>query len=213
MEEKDLDIIEKENDKKRRRKRIIRFIVVTSIMSALSTVLYFLRFPLPFLFPGFLKIQFSTLPLLILGFLEGPVAGIIALTVKTLISLPFSNSAYIGEFADFVIGTCVILTASLIYRVNKTKKGGIIALLFSSLAWILSGAIMNYFVLIPFYVNAFGLDAVVGMLSIIPNVNNDNYLGLYILFANIPFNLLLSLVVNIVTYLTYKKISNIVKRE
>ena len=207
-EEKNLD----KQTKEKRRKRIIRFIAVTSVMSALSIGLYFLRFPLPF-FPPFLKVQFSALPLLMLGLLEGPIAAVIGLVLKTLLSLAFSHSLFIGELADFLIGLCAVLSASLFYHFHKTKKGGAIALLLSTISWIIGGAIINYFILIPSYVNAYGFDAVFGMLKIIPGITEDNYLIYYILFANIPFNVMLSIVVNVVTYFTYKKVSNIIKRE
>ena len=207
-EEKNLD----KQTKEKRRKRIIRFIAVTSVMSALSIGLYFLRFPLPF-FPPFLKVQFSALPLLMLGLLEGPIAAVIGLVLKTLLSLAFSHSLFIGELADFLISLCAVLSASLFYHFHKTKKGGAIALLLSTISWIIGGAIINYFILIPFYVNAYGFDAVFGMLKIIPGITEDNYLIYYILFANIPFNVMLSIVVNVVTYFTYKKVSNIIKRE
>ena len=204
MEEKDSAYLEK------RRKRIIRFIAVTSIMTALSTILYFLRFPLPF-FPPFLKVQFSALPLLMLGLLEGPLAAVIGLLIKTLISLPFSSSQYVGEFADFLIGIAYLLSASIFYHYNKTKKGGIIALVLSTVSWIIAGALVNYLIIIPFYIKAYGFDAVYGMLKGIRGITEDNYLLYYILFANIPFNALLSVVVNLVTYFTYKRVSRIVK--
>lgn len=206
--------IEKEENQKpeKKRKKIIRFIAVTSVMTALSIGLYFLRFPLP-IFPPFLKVQFSMLPLLMLSLLEGPYAAIIGLVLKTLIALPFSGSVYVGELADLMIGSGAVLSASIYYHFNKTKKGGAIALIISTISWIIVGAIANYFILIPFYVKVFGFDAVFGMLQIIPNITKENYLIYYILFANIPFNCLLSVVVNLVTYLTYKKVSLIVKRE
>ena len=40
-------------------------------------------------------------------------------------------------------------------------------------------------------------------------INSDTYMKIYILSCVIPFNLLLSLVVSIVTLIVYKKVSNI----
>ena len=191
--------------------RKIVWIVMVAVFSALSTVLYFLKFPLPFLFPGFLKIQFSNLPIIVAGFLLGPWAGLATLAVKTLIALPFSSSAYVGELADFILGLGVSLSSSLIYKFNHTKKGAIIALIASLLAWILLGVLANWLILIPFYLRLyFGGDvsALVGALSIIKNINTDNYMLYYLLFAVVPFNALISVLVNLVTYFTYKRLSN-----
>lgn len=211
-EENNEEVVFDTKGKEKKRKKIIRFVAVTSVMTALSVGLYFLRFPLP-IFPPFLKVQFSMLPLLMLSLLEGPIAGIIGLVLKTLIALPFSGSVYVGEFADLLIGSAAVLSASFFYHFHKTKKGGAIALIISTISWIIVGALANYFILIPFYVKVFGFDAVFGMLQIIPNITEENYLIYYILFANIPFNCLLSVVVNLVTYFTYKKVSVIVKKE
>lgn len=194
-----------------KRHRKIVWIVMVAIFSALSTVLYFLKFPLPFLFPGFLKIQFSNLPIIMVGFLLGPWAGIATLTVKSLIALPFSNSMYVGELADFILGLGVSLSSSLIYKFNHTKKGAIIGLVVSLFAWIILGVLANWLILIPFYIELYFKGDVAGLvaaLGIIKNINEDNYMLYYLLFAVVPFNALISVLVNLVTYFTYKKLSN-----
>ena len=44
-------------------------------------------------------------------------------------------------------------------------------------------------------------------LSVIPGITKENYLWRYIVYACIPFNLILSVMVNLITFLVYKKIS------
>ncbi len=51
------------------------------------------------------------------------------------------------------------------------------------------------------------------MLKVIPGVNSTNYLPKYILFAVIPFNLMLSSVVFLVTMLVHKRIKLLYEKE
>ena len=53
----------------------------------------------------------------------------------------------------------------------------------------------------------FGLDVVLKMFTVIPGVNEQNYMSKYLLYGCLPFNAMLSIIVSIVTYLVYKRIS------
>jgi len=198
-------------EKMKERRTQIRKLVLIAIYAALSTILYHLKFPLPFIFPEFLDIQFSNLPAIICGLTLGPISGAVVVVLRGLLKLPFSSSLGVGELADLIIGLVVVLTSSLYYQNHRTKKGGIIALLLSSLVWIITAVIANYYVLIPFYEKLLGFETLYAALGIIPGITRDNYLLYYILFAVIPFNLLLSTLVNVVTYFVYKKISLLTK--
>ena len=68
-----------------------------AIFSAISIVLYFIKFPLPFLFPDFLDIQFSNLPAILGGLVMGPIGGVLIVVIRTLIKLPFTSTAGVGE--------------------------------------------------------------------------------------------------------------------
>jgi riboflavin transporter FmnP len=189
------------------RRNEIRRVILIAIFTALSTILYHLKFPLPFIFPAFLDIQFSNLPAIICGLTLGPVSGAVVVVLRTLIKLPFTGSFGVGELADLIIGLAVVLTSSIYYQYHKTRKGGLIALLLSSVAWIITAVVANYFVLIPFYEELLGFDTLYAALEIVPGITRTNYMLYYILFAVIPFNLLLSTLVNVVTYFVYKKVS------
>ena len=56
------------------------------------------------------------------------------------------------------------------------------------------------------YSKLYGIDAILGMMTMIPGVTKDNYVMKYLLFGCLPFNLMLSIVVSIVTYLVYNKL-------
>ena len=71
---------------KMKRKKImsgfqIRKMTVTAILAAVSTVLMFLSFNVPFM-PSFIKMDFSELPALIAAFAYGPLSGVIVCLIK-----------------------------------------------------------------------------------------------------------------------------------
>ena len=49
--------------------------VLTGAFSALAFILMLLEFPLPFIIPDFIKLDFSELPALICAFAAGPLWG------------------------------------------------------------------------------------------------------------------------------------------
>lgn len=196
-------------------RKILDYISKVAIFSALSIILYFIpKFPLPFLFPSFLEVQFSNLPAILGGFVLGPVGGMLIIVVRTLIKLPFSSTMYVGELADFLIGISTVLVSSLIYKHNNTKKGGIIGLIFGIITWVVVAIIANGTFLINFYKEFAGIDAVIGMCkNVFPNITEENFMKLYLFGAVLPFNLMLSSIVSLVTFLVYKKISFIFKKD
>ena len=103
---------------------VTRNLVLMAIFAALAAVLMLLEFPLPFIAPSFYEIDLSEIPVLIGSFIMGPVAGVIIEAVKILLMLLIrgTDTAYVGELANFIIGCCFIVPASVIYKKNKTKK-------------------------------------------------------------------------------------------
>ena len=185
------------------------------IFSALSAVLYFLNFPLPFIFPAFLKLNLSDLPSLICGFAMGPLAGFLTIAIKILIKLPFSETFGVGELSDFINACAFLLPASLIYRVNKCKKNALIGLIVGSLASIVTSLFANRFIIIPFYLTVmnYTMEMLAGACSaVLPKITASNFYSYYIPFAVFPFNALRCLITSLVTYFTYKRISQVLKK-
>ena len=61
-------------------------IATIALLTAVSFILYmFAKFNLPFVFPGFLEMQFSDMPALLGGFAIGPWAGGIIIVLKCLL--------------------------------------------------------------------------------------------------------------------------------
>ena len=195
-----------------KRSRVLQITVIANL-TALAVLFYFFpKFPLPF-FPGFLEIQFSNLPAIIGGYALGPIAGGVIVVARTLIKLPFSSTAYVGELVDLIIGLSTVLASSIIYKRNRTLKGALLGMGVGSLVWIVVAVAANYFFVIDFYVEFFfggSIDPLVGMASMIPGLTTENFMSKYILYAAIPFNLMLSVIVYGVTFLVYKRISHLI---
>jgi len=196
-----------------RNNRVLQIVIIANL-TALSVLFYFtLKFPLPFIFPSFLDIQFSNLPAIIGGFVLGPIGGGMIVVIRTLIKLPFSTTAGAGEMIDLIIGLATVLTSAIIYKRMKTKKGAVIASLWGMFAWVFIAVMANYLFVIDFYIEFYfngSVDPLVGMLSVIPGVTAENYMSKYILYAAIPFNIVLSGLVYLITFLVYKRISHLI---
>lgn len=184
-------------------------IAVMGILTALSFILYmFVKFPLPFMFPSFLDMQISDLPALLGGFALGPVEGCLIIIIKCCIKMPFSGTACVGELGDIAIGLANVLPAALIYRFFKNRKGAILGMAVGMVCAVAVGLLMNWLVLVPFYAKAFGMQAVVGMMTdLYPNITEDTIYNYYLPLAVLPFNVLRCLVCALVTYFTYKPLS------
>ena len=108
--------------KTKNRKDLIRHMTTIAIFSTISIILYLtLKFSLP-IFPSFLKVNFSNLPILLGGFLLGPVEGLMIIIIRTIVVLPFSGTFFVGEMADLIISSAIMLVSSIIYIRNKTRK-------------------------------------------------------------------------------------------
>lgn len=188
-------------------------IVLMAVFSALAAVLMLFEFPLPFLAPTFYEIDLSEIPVLIGSFIMGPVAGVIMEAMKILLKLLIkgTSTAYVGDLANFCIGCCFIIPASIIYKYKKSKKGAFVGMAVGTLAMATVGVLLNYYIMIPFYVNAFGmpLDKIIEAgAAINPSVSNKLT---FVLICVAPFNILKGIVDGLITALIYKRISVLIK--
>ena len=192
----------------------IKKLILTALFSAMSVLLYlFPKFSLP-IFPSFLEMNFSMLPIMILGFACGAMYGGLGVLLRYISNLIIEGSitAGVGEIMDLMLGAAVVIPASLIYRFIKVKepKKTLFSLLAGLIIWIAAGAILNVFYAVPLYLKLYfngNVNALVGALHIIPGINASNYMIKYIIFAVIPFNFILGFVVMTVTFLVNKRIS------
>ncbi len=190
----------------------VRELAFIGMFGAIAAVLMFFEFPLPFA-PGFYKLDFSEVPVLIGSFALGPIAGVFIELIKILIHFVIkgTSTAGVGELANFLIGIAFVLPAGIIYSLGKTRKRAIIGMIVGTLTMVAAGCFINAFVLLPTYAKAFEMpmDALIAMgTAVNPHVNS---LLTFALLCVAPFNLLKGIVVSIVTMLLYKRISSLIK--
>ena len=181
----------------------VQYLTRIAVLTALSSILYMISIPIV----AFYSLDLSNLPVLLGAFSMGPVAGLIILGLKSLIGCLTSSTMYVGELADFIMGAAFVLPAALIYQRNKSRKGALIGMITGTVALILAGCLTNAYLLIPFYMKAFGMpmEAIIGMCAqALPFVDTELKV---ILFVTAPFNLLKGVVLCILTYMIYKPLS------
>lgn len=188
----------------------VRVITGTAMLTAVAAVLQFIEVSIPIM-PSFIKLDFSDLPEIIGAFAYGPVAGVLIALLKNIIHLPFSNSMYIGELSNFILGAIFALTAGLIYKRKKTKKTAFIAGAAGAFAMAAVSIVTNYFVIYPLYYNVLGFpeEAVLQMYQVIlPSVKS--ILQALIIF-NVPFTFVKGLISVLISMVIYKPISPLLK--
>lgn len=187
-----------------------RRIAYISMFSVIAAVLMFFEIPL-FFAPSFYEIDFSEVPVMICTFFLGPVAGVTTELAKVVLKilLKGTSTAFVGDFGNFVVGCAMVLPASIVYHLHKSKKTAIIGMVVGTLVMTVFGSMFNAFYLIPTFAELFGLplDAIIGMgTAINPNVVSVSSL---VLFCVVPFNLLKGAMVSVLTFLLYKRVEKL----
>ena len=190
-----------------------RRLVQIAMLGAAAGVLMFIEFPLPFLAPPFYKMDFSELPVLIGGFALGPVAGIIIEIIKIALHLLFkgTQTAFVGELGNLIMGCALIVPAAVIYKHKKTKRTAVIGLVVGVIVMAVASVLVNGYMLLPAYCAAFhiDLDVIIGMgAAIHPSINS---VMTFCLLAVAPFHIFKGVVISIVTMLLYKHIRKLLK--
>ena len=174
-----------------------------AILAAAASILFLIQIPIV----AFYKLDLSNIPVLLGAFSMGPVPGMMILALKSLIGLLSSSSAGIGELADFIMGTALVLPAALIYQQNKTRKNAIIGMAVGTLCMVVAGVLANKYIMLPFYMGAFHMD-MDGILRFANVAGVDSEWKLLLLITG-PFNLLKGVVLSVVAGLIYKPLSPI----
>jgi len=185
-------------------------IAVTAMLSAVAAILMHLDFPIPFLIPTFVKMDFSELPALLAAFALGPMSGVAVCLMKNLINLLFTTTGGVGELCNLLIGICFVVPAGLVYRRGKSRKNALIGALIGAAAMALISVPVNYFISYPFYTSFMPLDTIIGMYQkLLPSV--DGLLACLVIF-NLPFTLLKGLLDTGLAFLIYKPLSPLLHR-
>ena len=185
-----------------------RQIAVTGMLGAVSIVLQFFEFTIPFV-PAFIKLDLSDLPALLGSFALGPFYGVAVCLIKNLFHMATSNSALVGELCNFMLGAAFVLPAGYIYKFKKTKKGAVIGALVGALVMAVFSFPSNLFVTYPMYIKLYGMseEMIIGMYqAIIPSMKS---LPQCLLVFNVPFTFVKAMISVVITLLIYKPLSPI----
>ena len=191
--------------------RNTKYITLCAMLGALAMLLHLFDFAVPFLAPGFYKLDFSEVPVMIGAFMLGPVGGIVIELVKILLKLVVkgTSTAFVGDLANFVVGCAFVVPASTIYHLKKSRKTAVISLVTGTAVMSVFGSAFNAIYLIPAFAALYGMpiDAIIGMGSAInPSITSVWTLAI---FAVAPLNLLKGILISVPTMVLYKRISKV----
>lgn len=193
-------------------KKLSRNIKIT-LLSTIAFLLMYIELAVP-LFPEFLKIDISDIPALMGAFALGPVEGVIIQLLKNILHGIFATkTGFIGEVANFVVGSVLVFIAGYSYRSNKSKKSAFVGLLAGTIMMSAVAGILNLYVFIPLYQKILNIpieDFVKMTSKVNPAVNS---LGTLVLWSIVPFNLLKGVLISTLTMGVYKKVSPILHEE
>ena len=186
-----------------------RRVSIIGICAAIATVLHMLDFPLLFIAPGFYKVDFSELPVLLCGFYLGPSATVACEGIKILLKLLLkgTSTAFVGDFANFVVGCSLVLPATIFYHLHKSKHSAVIGLILGSICITVFGSAFNAIYLLPKFAQLYELplDSIIAMgAEINGNIHN---VSTFVFFCVAPLNLLKSAMVSVLTMLLYKRVA------
>ena len=207
-------IIEKKNGIKfSSDKTKINKLVIMAMFSAVAAVLMYVEFPITFIAPAFYEMDLSEVPVMIGSFMLGPCAGVIMEAVKVLLKLVLkgTSTAFVGDFANFILGCALVVPASVLYHTKKTKKRAVIGLVTGGIVLIVSGVFLNALYLLPKYSQLYGMpvETFINMgAAINPAISN---IFTFVILAVAPFNLIKATVVGVITMLLYKYLSRLIK--
>ncbi len=194
------------NSKKR---LTVKFIAITGILSALAAVIQMFEIPLPMIIPAFVKLDFSEIPAILATFLVSPISGIIVCLIKNVIHVLTSNSAGIGELANFLLGCFMVLPAGIIYKLKPTKANAAVAMAVGAVTSGVVSIFVNYYISYPFYTQLMPMDKIIEAYTAL----NGGVGSLWdcLIWFNMPFTIVKFLIDSLVVFFIYKPISKAIK--
>lgn len=167
---------------------------VMAVFVVLSYAVSRLEFPV---FPAtpYLKLDFSNVFVLLIGFLLGPVEGVVVCVLKELLRLIGSSSGGSGEIVNMFTTCSFIVLPSIVYRFKKGLKSVIPMLLAACVIGTATALLTNRFITFPLYMGD-------GAASVFKQV----------FWFVVAFNFIKTVSVSVLTLLLYKRLSAVLKR-
>lgn len=187
-----------------------RLIAGCGMLTAAAVALQYLEIAIPIM-PTFIKLDFSDLPALLGAFAYGPIAGILIELLKNVIHMAVSQSGFVGELSNFILGAVFTGVAGAIYAHKKTRATALIGGFVGALAMALISIPSNYFIIYPMYYSILGFPepAVLGMYQVLlPSVKS---ILQALLIFNVPFTFVKGLISMVICGLIYKPLRPLLK--
>ena len=187
-----------------------RLIAGCGMLTAAAVILQYIEISIPIM-PSFIKLDFSDLPALLGAFAYGPLAGIIIELLKNLIHMAVSQSGFVGELSNFILGAAFAGTAGFIYMKKRSRLGAFLGGIVGALVMAAISIPSNFFIIYPLYYSVLGFpeEAVLGMYqALLPSVKS---IFEALLIFNLPFTFVKGLISVAVSMLIYKPLSPLLK--
>ena len=169
----------------------VRKLAVMALLAALSIVLvYAVHLPLIPAVP-FLEYDPADIPILIAALAYGPLSGVlltVAVSVIQGVTVSAGSGAY-GIIMHIIATSTLVLVAGGVYRLRRTRSGGVLGLVLGTLAMGLIMMPANHFIT-PYFM---GQPTAVVDALLLPGI--------------LPFNLLKAGINSAVTFVVYKTVS------
>ena len=160
-------------------------------------------------FSGVCQNGLLDLPALIGAFAYGPRWGVVIEAVKNALHLMQSATGGVGELANFLIGSALVVPAGIIYMKNKCRRNALIGCIVGSFCMGIAAALANYYILLPLFQTFMPMDEMIAAFAaFIPVIDSKRDI---VLLSALPMNILKGLMISLVTTLIYKRLSPILK--
>ncbi len=170
-----------------------------NVIKKMAVLALFIAFGYIFMFVfrihiSFLTLDFKDVFITMAGFVYGPISALAVALIESILELvTVSGTGFWGAVMNFAGSAAFAVTASLIYKYNKTFKGAVIGLIASAFSMTAVMLLLNL-VITPIYTDT-SIDVVKGM----------------ILPLLLPFNVLKSILNAAITFLLYKPMTQALK--
>lgn len=170
-----------------------------NVIKKMAVLALFIAFGYIFMFVfrihiSFLTLDFKDVFITMAGFVYGPISALAVALIESILELvTVSGTGFWGAVMNFAGSAAFAVTASLIYKYNKTFKGAVVGLITSAFSMTAIMLLLNL-VITPIYTHT-SIDVVKRM----------------ILPLLLPFNALKSILNAAITFLLYKPMTQALK--
>ena len=180
--------------------------VKISILVVVSVILMYFRVRVP-IFPSFLDFDLSDIPIFFIGIMFSPILGVLAMGIKNILVFLIMGSftSGVGEFAIFLMGSCFVFAASFVFNRKNDIGKYILSFLSGMIALVVSGVLLNYFVILPVYAKVLGV-------SISGIIGEGTTIFKFLMITIVPYNIIKAIIIFVPTVFIFSKVKKINSR-